>query len=175
MPEGSEQTEAPVEGKSKLRTIILVGALVVGEAAVILGVLAVFKSPPEVQADSSLNAVELPEEERIVEQLVVDGRLPNAKRGVTYLYDTEVYVQVKRRHQEVVAAELEQFRNEIKAELTAIWRTSSPHHFDEPKLENLTRKVYAMLNERFGADTETNDPIVQKVVIVMGSGMRVDG
>ncbi len=153
----------------------MLAGLVVGEALLVFGAMKMLSPPAEVQAGSPLESVEIPEEEKIVELLVVEGRFPNSKRGVTYLYDTEVYVQVKRRHQERVATELEQFRNEIKSELTAIWRTSEPHHFDEPRLENLTRKVYALLNDRFGADQVSGEPIIDKVVIVMGTGLRVDG
>ncbi|MHC5004745.1 MAG: hypothetical protein ACYTJ0_16660 [Planctomycetota bacterium] len=172
----SENTEqASGNTKSRLRTIILLAGLLIGEAAVIIGVLTLFGGPPAVQAESGIGEVQVPEEEKIVEHLVVDGRFPNSKRGVTYLYDTEVYVQVQRQHEHMVASELEQFRNEIKAELTAIWRTSEPNHFDEPKLENLTRKVYALLNDRFGVDPATDEPIVIKVVIVMGSGLRIEG
>jgi hypothetical protein len=85
-----------------------------------------------------------------------------------------VYVQVRNRHHDRVTAELEQFRNEIKADLTAIWRTSDPRHFDEPKLESLTRKVYALMNERFGLDQETGEPVVVKAVIVMSTGLRIE-
>jgi hypothetical protein len=146
----------------------------VGEAALILGLMAVFSGPPKVHGGSALETTEAPEEEKIVEQLVADARFANSKRGFTYLYDTEIYVQVKMRHKESVAAELEQFANEIKAELTTIWRTSDPHDFDEPGFETLMRKVHALMNQRFGVDPQTNEPVVQKVVIVMGTGMRVD-
>jgi hypothetical protein len=39
----------------------------------------------------------------------------------------------------------------------------------------LTRKVYALLSDRFGMDQESEEPIVTKVVIVMGTGLRIDG
>jgi hypothetical protein len=81
---------------------------------------------------------------------------------------------------EKVKAEIEQFQNEIKADITAIWRTAEPQHFQEPRLENLTRKVYALLTERFGVEKSVKTegaaplPIVSKVVIVMSTGFRVD-
>jgi hypothetical protein len=169
--------EAPQEQppkKGRLKTILVMVGLLAGEAALILGALAMFSAPAPVNAQPGLEAVQVSEEEKIQELLVVDARLPNSKRGATYLYDTEVYVQIKRRHQDRVAGELEQFRNEIKAELTAIWRTSNPSQFEEPMLESLTRKVYALMNERFGTDPATEEAIIEKVVIVMGTGLRVD-
>jgi hypothetical protein len=172
---GSPDTPETPTKKSRLRTLLPFGIVVVGEAALIIGALMLFSGPPEVKGSDSLDPVMVPDDAKVVEQLVVDGRFANTKRGVTYIYQTEIYVQVKRRHQEQVAAELEQFRNEIKAQLNTVWRTSDPKHFDEPRLENLTRKVYALMSDRFGFDQESGDPIVTKVIIVMGTGMRVEG
>ena len=132
-------------------------------------------SATEAQAADVPAALDAPEEERIVEILVLDAKLPNSKSGVTYLYDTEIYVQVKKRYSARVTQELEQFRNEIKSEITAIWRTADVRHFQEPRLEALTRRVQTLLSERFGVDRARNEPIISKCVIVMGMGFRVDG
>jgi hypothetical protein len=163
-------------GQSKpMKTIVLVLALLLAEAAAIVGTMMLVGGKPDVaSAAEGMADGELVEGEKIVEILVLDAKLPNAKTGVTYLYATEIYAQVKQKHAERVEQELEQFYNEIKAELTAVWRTSDPRHFQEPKLENLTRKVYALLNDRFGVDQEDGEPILVKCVIVMGTGFRVD-
>ena len=163
----------PATRKRTLRTVIVIGAVLVIEAVAIIGLPILIGGPAEVEATASLATVDTPEEEKIVELLVLDAKLPNNRSGVTYLYETEIYVQVKRKHEARVADELEQFRNEMRSEISAIWRTSDPRRFQEPKLENLTRKVYALLSGRFAADPQ-GEPIVTKCVIVMGTGMRVD-
>ncbi|MBT8487031.1 MAG: hypothetical protein KJO43_15745, partial [Phycisphaerae bacterium] len=149
--------------------------LLVGEAAVLVGAMMFIGKDPDVAAanDAELDPI-LAEQEKIVEVLVLDAKLPNAKSGVSYLYTTESYAQVKNKHSDVINEKVQQFYNEIKAEISAIWRTSEPHHFQEPKLENLTRKVHALLNERFGIDDDDGEPILTKCVIVMGTGFRVD-
>jgi hypothetical protein len=159
-----------------LRTIIMVAGLLLFEAGLIVGAMMFFGGEPSVVAadESAFFDPDVAEDQKIVEVLVLDAKLPNAKTGVTYLYDTEIYVQVRKKHAERVSGELEQFANEIKAEIGAVWRTSEPKHFQEPKLENLTRKVNAMLHERFGTDPATEEPILVKCVIVMGTGFRVD-
>jgi hypothetical protein len=86
----------------------------------------------------------------------------------------EIYVQVKSRYSVQVSDEFDQFRNEIKSDITAIWRQSDPREFQEPKLQSLTRKIGALLNQRFGVDPEYSEPIISKCVIVMGTGFRVD-
>ncbi len=175
--EKAPEAEAEVESERKklpLRLIMLIGGVLVVEAAVIIGAMMLFGGPPQVEATEMTVTLDAPEDEKIVEVLVLDGKLPNNKSGVTYIYGTEIYVQVKSRYAERVTEELEQFRNEIKADITAIWRTSDPQHFQEPKLESLTRKVQALLADRFGVDQQSGEPIISKCVIVMGTGFRID-
>jgi alpha/beta superfamily hydrolase len=130
--------------------------------------------PNTVEATDQMGDIQTAAEEKLVEIQVLDAKLANNKTGITYLYDTEVYVQVRQKHSDRVSSELEQFRNQIRAEITTIWRTSDPHHFQEPKLENLTRKIEALLNERFGTDHDSGEAIIARCVIVMGTGLRID-
>jgi len=169
----AEETPTP-EKKGKMRPMILVAGILLLEAVLIIGAMQLVGGPAAVEAEDALQTAGIPEEEKITEIMILSTRLPNSKSGVTYLYDTEIYVQVKRKHTERVQEELEQFQNEIRAEITALWRTSEPQHFREPRLETLTRKVSALLQERFGKDGETGEPIIRKSVIVMGTGFRVD-
>ena len=170
----SEAGETGAGSKSTVRMILLVGGILIIEAVVILGAIMFFGGPADVEATSSQATAHLPEDERIVEVLVLDSRLPNSKTGITYLYDVEIYVQVKNRYAVRVSDEFDQFRHEIKSDITAIWRQSDPREFKEPKLQSLTRKIGALLHQRFGVDLEYSEPIVSKCVIVMGTGFRVD-
>jgi hypothetical protein len=104
---------------------------------------------------------------------VVNDKMPNAKRGVTYLYDARIYVQVKQRNAARMERELEQFGNEIKAEIVGIFRTSDPRVFTEPRLETLQRRLEMMFHDRMGTVDGGEEPIVEKVVIVLGPGYRV--
>ncbi|MEM7229463.1 MAG: hypothetical protein AAF432_11690 [Planctomycetota bacterium] len=168
-PETTEASAKP----GKFKVLLLMAAIVVAEAVVIVGGMKFLAGPDEVQANP-MPDMEMSDDDKIVETLVLSGKLPNSRTGVTYLYDTEVFVQSRQKYAERVTTEMEQFQNEIKADITAIWRTSEPHHFDEPRLETLTRKVYALLNERFGTDPESGDVIAEKAVIVMQTGFRID-
>ncbi len=172
-----EQTAAGGAGKgSKKRVIIGVGAMLLLEAVLIVGAMMMVGGDPDVAMadDTGLDPL-IAQGDKIVEVLVLDAKLPNAKSGVPYLYATEIYVQVKNKHVASIQDKVQQFYNEIKAEIGAVWRTSEPRHFQEPKLETLTRKMYAMLSHRFGVDSESGEPIIVKCVIVMGTGFRVGG
>ncbi len=166
-------TQTP-DPASRKKTAVMMTAILVMEAAVIVGAFFLVGGPPDVSAMSATAEIEAAADERVIEMLVLDDRLPNNKSGITYIYDTEIYVQVKQRYESQVSAELDQFENEIRSEINAVWKTSEPQHFQEPMLETLTRKMYAMFDERFGADQETGERIISKCVIVMGTGMRID-
>ncbi len=161
--------------RSPLRLVILVGGILVLEAVLIIGAMMFLGGPAQVEAAEVAAVLTTPQEERIVEILVLDAKLPNNKSGATYLYDVEIYVQVKKRYADKVNDEFEQFRNEIKSEITAIWRTAQVRHFQEPRLESLTRRVQRMLSDRFGVDRRRDEPIISKCVIVMGMGFRIEG
>jgi flagellar basal body-associated protein FliL len=168
--------QAGEKKEKKPKTVVMVMAMLVIEAVVIVGAMMFLGGKPAdvAAAHDPHAAAAVAEEDKIVETLVLEARMPNNKSGVTYLFATEIYVQTKQKHAEEVAAEIEQFQAEIKADVTAIWRMSEPQHFQEPKLETLTRKVYALLNDRFGNADGSEDPIVLKVVIVMSTGYRLE-
>ncbi len=155
------------------RMIGIVAAILVIEAAAILFLVNLTGGPTAAQADESPLALLEMADDRIVEVQVLGARLPNAKVGVTYLYDTEVYVQVRKKQEGRVTDHLDQFGNEIKAEISAIWKAADPSHFQEARLETLTRKLLVLLNDRFGNDPETGEPVLEKCVIVMGTGFRM--
>ena len=166
-----ETLEKTDEGRGTgKRTIVVVAGLLVAEAVALTVAFMLFASEPEVaRAGISEMSAEEIEQERIVEVEVLDDRLPNAKRGVTYLYDTRIFAQVRQRNAERMNRELEQFSNEIKAEVAGMWRGSA-----KTRLETLTRKLESMFRERLGSDPQTGEPIVEKMVIVLGPGFRID-
>ncbi len=169
----SKKSESKDSG-SQMKTIVIVATILLIEAAAVIGVLMFIAGPSTVGATGLATTDEIVGDERIIETMVIHAKLPNSRSGVTYLYDTEIYVQTKERHAGRVNRELEQFNNEIRAAITAIWRTAEPHHFQEPNLETLTRNVDALLSDRFGLDPMTEEPVVQKSVVVMGTGFRID-
>ena len=175
-PEGASAPTEPAAPERKNRRLLTIGVVtgvLLVETVVIVGIAMMVGEPAEVNASDPIRIFDSPEEE-LVELLVLNARLPNNRSGITYLYDTEVYVQVKRKFKDRVDGEFQQFRNEIRAEITAIWRTSDPRAFAEPMLETLTRKVYALLNNRFGIDPQEGESVMSKCVIVMGTGIRIE-
>lgn len=168
--------EAPKKaGGGGAKFAIITVVLLVVEGAVLGGVFMMMNKPKAAEATEPTVHVD-PEEEKLVEVLVLNERLANDRSGLTYVYPTEIYVQVKKKDEESVTEEIERFKNELRADIAALWRTSEPHHLQEPRMESMTRRVETLLRERFdkhGGEGAT-EPVVQKCVIVSGTGIRVN-
>ncbi len=171
-PEATDQA-APKAGGGGAKFMIVTVVLLVLEA-VVFGGLFMFMSKPKAAEATAPEVVKDPEEEKLVEILVLNERLANDRSGLTFVYPTEIYVQVKRKDEAWVTEEIERFRNEIRADIVALWRTAEPHHFQEARMESLTRRAETLLRERFDKHNADGEPVVAKCVIVSGTGIRVN-
>ena len=160
--------------RRRFGTLLLVAGVLLVEAAAFVGFMTLSGGPESAHAGGAMDVVEADPDQAIVEALVLDARLQNNRSGVTYVCDTEIWVQVRGRHRMVVEQEIARLNNEIRAEINAIWKASEPRHLREPGLETLTRKIYALLSDRFGHDVESAEPVILKCVIVAGTGFRAD-
>ena len=143
--------------------IIAVAAVLLIEAAVIVGLFVFSGGPSEVKAEpgvvDALAAGEAP-----AEVLILAGRFQNTKSGRSFMYDTEIYVVVKQKHLDYLEAKQEQMQASITKDITTIFRRAEPSHLREQDLATLTRQVRASLEEQLGHD-ESDEPYVQKVLI----------
>jgi hypothetical protein len=115
-----------------------------------------------------------PEDEKLVELLVLDDRLVNDRTGISYLYQTEIYVKVRKKDEEWVKDEIERSKNSLRAQLGGIWRTAEPTHFQEPLFETLTRRVETVMRERFDHKSTDSKPVIDRCVLVVGTGLRIN-
>jgi flagellar basal body-associated protein FliL len=160
-------------GKGGSKMMLITVVLLVLEAAVFGVVFMFLGKPKSVEATEPIVHKD-PEEEKIVEILVLNDKLANDRSGLTFVYPTEIYVQVKKKDETWVTEEIERFKNEIRADVVAVWRTADPHHFQEARLESLTRRIEALLRDRFDKHNTDGEPVVVKCVIVSGTGIRVN-
>lgn len=145
----------------------LTTALLVGEAAAIVGLFAFVGRPASTNAEPTVTAAE----EDVVEEVpLFEGRLSNDRAGTVFVYDTDVYVQVRKGEAERIRREIDRARHELRAEIAAIWRSAEPAHFQEPRFETLTARVEAMLRDRFNRGGRQG---VVKAVVVSGAGIRL--
>lgn len=175
----SEETTAPAETaattparSSRVKMIVIVVAMLAVEAVALLGLMHALRPPAAVVAVPPAEAAK-DAGNQVVEIEVLSDRLANDRSGATYIYPAEIFVQVRARNQEAVRSQIERFKNEIRADVLAIWRTAEPKHFQEPRLDHLTRRIHDLLSSRFDTPGEDEEPTILKAVIVCGTGFRV--
>ena len=90
----SSNTTAPVQ-KRRFGTMLLVAGVLLAEAAAFVGFMTLAGGPETAQAGSAMDVVPANPDEAVVETLVLDSRLQNNRSGVTYVCDTEIWVQIR--------------------------------------------------------------------------------
>lgn len=163
--------EAPKKSGG-MKFIIIVVLLLAIEGGVLFFLFA-RGAPKQVEASEPV-VVANPEDEKLVELLVLDDRLVNDRTGISYLYETEIYVKVRKKDETWVKDEIERSKNEIRAKVGGIWRTAEPTHFQEPLFETLTRRVETVLRERFDHKSTDGKSVVDRCVLVVGTGIRIN-
>ena len=162
--EQNEQNEEQSKPKSRhLKTILILAGVLLIEGAVITAVFLLAGGPSDVQADGAVMD-SVSELEELVEEKAVAERFQNTKTGKTYLYDTEIYIVIKRMHQERVKKVLKAMSAQLTTDVAIIFRRAEPAHLLEPTLATLQRQIQAVLDERLKRDEEGN-PILQDVLI----------
>ena len=158
----SPETESPKKGLP-LVPIIAVAAVLLIEAAVIVGLFVFSGGPSEVKAEPGVADL-VAEGEEPAEVLILSGKFQNTKSGRSYMYDTEIYVVVKQKHLEYMEEKKEQMQASITKDITTIFRRAEPSHLREQDLATLTRQVRAALESRWGHDVN-DEPYIQEVLV----------
>ena len=164
----------PEQGKKRLplKTIILILALLIGEGVAVLLVARSLGGPAEVEA-GGVQQIQTESLEQIEEVLIVEDRFPNHQTGRVWLWDTEIQVQVKRKHLDYVERLLDERAAEIKTGVSQIFRNAHQRHLTEPDLATLNRQLEVYFDDIFGADSE-GEQRVQRVLIPKCVGFPAD-
>jgi hypothetical protein len=166
------QVETPKKAMP-LKAIIIVASILLLEGVVITGAFMLAGRPSPVQADpAALDAEAVANQQ--VEELVVSDKFPNSKMGRTYLYDTEVYILLRRKHRDRVMNDLQNMNVRVSAEISTIFRSIDPLLLEEPTLATLRRQIKAKMDEMFGKDEQSGQPLVDDVLIRKCTRFRAD-
>jgi flagellar basal body-associated protein FliL len=166
------QPEQP-QKKMPIKAMLILLAVLLIEGLAITAVFTFAGGPAKVQADPA--AVDLAAEaKKPVELLVVSDKFANNRVGRTYLYDSEIYVVLRKKDEEATKAKIETMQAQISTDIAMIIRRAEPAHLNEPTLATLTRQIKASLDERLGKDEETGEPTVEQVLIKKWVPFRAD-
>ena len=157
-----ESTPAPSKKALPVKTVIVVVALLVIEAAALIGVMKM--AGPRTTSGAEVVTRGDEQLEQIVEILVLKDKFPNNNSGRSWIWDVEIQVQVRTRHESQISDRLASRAAEIRAGVARIWRSAQHNHFNEPSLETLSRQLTELLNNIFGLDPQGR-PYVVRVII----------
>lgn len=173
MAEAATDTENENKKKLPIKTLAVVGAVLLIEAVAIIAVFTLSGGPSDIKADeAALSEADMSEE--LVEELVVAEKFQNTRSGKPFIYDTEIYITLMRRNQPDVTAKLSSSSNAVREDIRTIFSRADPGHLQEPTLSTLERQIKAVLDERLGYDPDTGNAIVESVIITKCIQYRSD-
>ncbi len=162
------------EGKKKLpiKTALILAVALLIEGVAISTVFIIAKGPAPLQADAGL-AENLADEEKQVEVLVIAEKFQNTRTGRSYLYDTEIYVLIRKKHADDVDASIQGMQAQLSTEIATLFRRAEPSYLMEPELATLTRQVGSVLVDKIGPDSD-GEPLVLGTLIKKCIRIRAD-
>jgi flagellar basal body-associated protein FliL len=173
MADGNQQEQAKSgRAVSPLMTLLILAAVLCLQVGVVGAAYWLWGGASEVRADPAAKD-QAAQAEQPVEVLIVDSKFQNTRTGRSYLYDTEVYIVAKQKHEDYVKKRLEARKAQIVTDIATIIRRAEPSYFDEPELSTLTRQIRADLKRVFG-QTEQGKSYIDKVLIKKMTEFRTD-
>lgn len=168
----AEQAAAPAKKKLPIKTLIVLLAALIIEGVAISAVFIFAKGPEPIRADANL-AEGLADEEKQVEVLVISEKFQNTRTGRSYLYDTEIYVIIRKKYADKIDADIQGMQAQLSTEIATIFRRAEPSYLMEPELATLTRQVGAVLTKKLKVDDE-GEPYVMGTLIKKCIRIRAD-
>ncbi len=163
-----EETQA--EAKPSKKGLIIVAAIMLLEGAGVAGIVMVLRGGAS-PAVAEIEGAELAAEEKLVEISLVEDKFQNLQTGKTWVWECEIVLQVRKKNEQWVTAELEARKAEITEGVALIFRRAQHVHLTEPGLETLNRQLTVYAHEVFG-DAPDGTPRVERVIIPKCRGFR---
>jgi flagellar basal body-associated protein FliL len=173
MAEQNQQNKKDNKSFSPLMTLLILAGVLCMQVGVVGAAYWMWGGASTVKADGAAED-KAAKAEQPVEALIVENKFQNTRTGRSYLYDTEVYIVTKQKHQDFIKKRVKARKAQIVTEIATIIRRAEPSYFDEPELSTLTRQIRAALNRILGK-TESGESYFDKVLIKKMTEFRTDG
>ncbi|MCG3180662.1 MAG: hypothetical protein BIFFINMI_03025 [Phycisphaerae bacterium] len=153
----------------KLVTALWVGGVLLGEAVLIVLVMLLNGSPGQAQAKTNGAGPAGVLASNDCEELIVEGKAPNTKRGVTFLYRYEIYAYVSQDELDTVKKVMEKRKATIESTVREVIARMGPDELDkEPELTTLRRLLQQEFEGIFGEGK------IKKIVVSNWIRLRAD-
>lgn len=170
MPDDQQKApEVPTKSKN-IKTLIIVGGIMVAEAGLIFGVMKVVgASPADANAGEMGEAVAGEADSSddqgegagaVGEVLLVKTDAYNNRSGRLYIYHIQVSALVEAQHVSALEKLVEERQGTIEDRINTVIRGADPAHLNEPGLETLRRQI------KFELDKVSGDPSLLLEVLI---------
>jgi flagellar basal body-associated protein FliL len=167
--EGAEA--APAKKGLPIKTIAVIAVVMAVEAAAIVLVMGML-SPKASEAAPPKELIH-DDTQEIREIQIISDKFQNMNTGKVWVWDIDVYVQVKEKNAERVEKVLEQRSAEIKEGLSQIVSRAQHAHLKEPERQSLNRQFAAYLERVLGTDAD-GKPLIDRLLIPKCRGFPAD-
>lgn len=170
--DANKAAEAPKK-RFPLKTLLMLVGVLLMEVITVVVAFSLAGGPEPVSADRTGASTLVDDGNKEVEELVIQDRFANSRRGDVYLYDAEIFVVVQKKHQEKVKTDLKSMSAQVHSDILTIFRRADPSFMHEDELQTLSRQIKSALDARLGVDAD-GQPIVRRVLMTRCTEYRID-
>ncbi len=164
--EVQQDADSPAKGRSKLKPMLVVGALMLVEGVGIFALLKIVSPTPESALSAEIDSADddpfnLNDQ---VEVKLCEVSAFNRKEGPLYVYNVAISALVAADDVEKVKRFVEVRELSIKDRVQVVFRSADPKDLNDPTLETIKRQLRFELNNLLGGKELINDVLIPKLL-----------
>ncbi|MCW5757625.1 MAG: hypothetical protein KIT54_10350 [Phycisphaeraceae bacterium] len=149
-------------GKLSPKILAIIAAIMAVEGVGIFLFVSMMSSTPKDAAADLITDENNPD--ALVEILLTQEQYQNMTSNQVWIWETEIYLKVRRKNQDFVQKTLENRSAEVQEGITQIFRRAKLTELREPDFRTGSRQLTALINDLFGNDAD-GLPRVDRLVI----------
>jgi hypothetical protein len=142
---------APAKKGPPVKLIGIVGVVMIIEAVVVMMMFG--GGPKDASAGVEIHTIDNNDADQLREIEVISDKFQNMQTGKVWIWDMSVFVQVKNKNAESVAAALELRKAEITEGINQIVSKAHHNHLKEPERQTLARQITVLLQRIIDSKT----------------------
>lgn len=168
----NQSSDAPAKKGLPIKLIGIVAGIMLLEAGVVVAFMKFTAGPSQAEA-MELQGQQLADLEAFTEIKLLGGRFQNLSTGRVWDWEVEIFLKVRQKHNEHVAAVLERRQAEIQSGIAMIYRKAQHSQLKEPGLQSIGRKLNAFMNNMLGEDPD-GEPYYEELLVTQNDGYPSD-
>jgi flagellar basal body-associated protein FliL len=165
--------DAAPKKKSPVMMIAIVGAVMVIEAGAIFAVVGMTGGGASEATAQGIEEHGHDDSNEFVELPLVSDKFQNMQTGKTWIWNAEIVLRVKKKHEAAVSAAIQSKSAEILEGISMIFSRAQISQLKEPSRQTINRQITAFLNKAIGPDAEDH-PQVDRVLFPKFVGFETD-